>query len=285
MITTHIFGGLGNQLFQYCAGRALALRHTVRLRLLWDGREQENTTTRNFDLRHFNIQSETIMSTQPLRRLGLRSVQSLLRHGPARTVRESALGYDPRFTSLGPHLRLKGYWQSEKFFKTFEESIREDLQIRTPPSKPNQTLLDQITSQNAVSLHVRRGDYVTNPLANAHHGTCDLGYYKAAIEYIAGQMQEAPIFYLFSDDIAWVKNNLIPKYETVFVDINDEATNYEDLRLMSRCRHHIIANSSFSWWGAWLNSDPEKIIVAPKNWYADPAARNPDMLPQSWITL
>ena len=98
-------------------------------------------------------------------------------------------------------------------------------------------------------------------------------------------MQEAPIFYLFSDDIAWVKNNLIPKYETVFVDINDEATNYEDLRLMSRCRHHIIANSSFSWWGAWLNSDPEKIIVAPKNWYADPATRNPDMLPQSWITL
>ena len=139
MITTHIFGGLGNQLFQYCAGRALALRHTVRLRLLWDGWEQENTTARNFDLGHFNIQSETIMSTQPLRRLGLRSVQSLLRHGPARTVRESALGYDPRFTSLGPHLRLKGYWQSEKFFKTFEESIREDLAnphaaIKTQPN-------------------------------------------------------------------------------------------------------------------------------------------------------
>ena len=187
------------------------------------------------------------MSTKPLRRLGLRSVQSFLQHGPARVFRESALGYDPRFASLGPHVRLKGYWQSEKFFKAFEDTIREDLQILTPPSAQNQALLEQITSQNAVSLHVRRGDYVTNPMANARHGTCDLGYYKAAIDYIAGHMQEAPVFYIFSDDIAWVKHNLIPQYETVFVDINDDATNYEDLRLMSSCRHHIIANSSFSW--------------------------------------
>ena len=95
-------------------------------------------------------------------------------------------------------------------------------------------------------------------MANARHGTCDLGYYKAAIDYIAGHMQEAPVFYIFSADIAWVKHNLIPQYETVFVDISDDATNYEDLRLMSSCRHHIIANSSFSWWGAWLNSHPEK---------------------------
>ena len=100
MITTHIFGGLGNQLFQYCCGRALSLRHNVKLRLLWDGREQENTTTRRFDLGHFNIQSEVIMSTKPLRLLGLSSVQSFLQHGPARVFRESALGYDPRFASL-----------------------------------------------------------------------------------------------------------------------------------------------------------------------------------------
>ena len=138
MITTHIFGGLGNQLFQYCCGRALSLRHNVKLRLLWDGREQENTTTRRFDLGHFNIQSEVIMSTKPLRRLGLRSVQSFLQHGPARVFRESALGYDPRFASLGPHVRFKGYWQSEKFFKAFEDTIREDLQILTPPSAQNQ---------------------------------------------------------------------------------------------------------------------------------------------------
>ena len=115
MITTHIFGGLGNQLFQYCCGRALSLRHNVKLRLLWDGREQENITTRRFDLGHFDIRSEVIMSTRPLRRLGLRSVQSFLQHGPARVFRESALGYDTRFASLGPHVRLKGYWQSEKF--------------------------------------------------------------------------------------------------------------------------------------------------------------------------
>ena len=158
MITTHIFGGLGNQLFQYCCGRALSLRHNVKLRLLWDGREQENITTRRFDLGHFDIRSEVIMSTRPLRRLGLRSVQSFLQHGPARVFRETALGYDPRFASLGPHVRLKGYWQSEKFFKAFEDTIREDLQILTPPSAQNQALLEQITSHTAVSLHVRRGD-------------------------------------------------------------------------------------------------------------------------------
>jgi len=97
-----------------------------------------------------------------------------LQYGPARVFRESALGYDPRFASLGPHARLKGYWQSEKFFKAFEDTIREDLNILTPPLAQNQSLLDQIASHNAVSLHVRRGDYVTNPLANAHHGICDL---------------------------------------------------------------------------------------------------------------
>ena len=197
MITTHIVGGLGNQLFQYCCGRALSLRHNVKLRLLWDGREKENTTTRAFDLGHLNIQSEIIMSPKPLRRLGLRSIQSFLQYGPARVFRESALGYDPRFASLGPHARLKGYWQSEKFFKAFEDTIREDLNILTPPLAQNQSLLDQIASHNAVSLHVRRGDYVTNPLANAHHGICDLGYYKTAIEYIAGKTQKAPIFYIF----------------------------------------------------------------------------------------
>lgn len=166
------------------------------------------------------------MSPKPLRLLGLRSVQSFLQYGPARVFREFALGCDPRFASLGPHARLKGYWQSEKFFKAFEDMSREDLNILTLPWAQNQSLLDPIASHNAVSLHVRRRDYVTNPLANAHQGICDLGYYKTAIEYIAGRTQEAPILYIFSDDIAWAKQNLKPQYETIFVDINDEATNY-----------------------------------------------------------
>tara|TARA_B110000211_G_C14033851_1_gene533477 strand:+ start:93 stop:935 length:843 start_codon:yes stop_codon:yes gene_type:complete len=277
-----VFGGLGNQLFQYCAGRALSLQHGVEFRLLWGETSGESTTKRALDLHHFNIRAEIIKSTKFYKRLSLPLISTFLKHGAPVVLRESTLGYDYRFASLGRHTRLKGYWQSEQYFKKFECSIRKDLRIITPPSSQNQALLDRISSEAAVSLHVRRGDYVTNPLANSHHGTCDLTYYERAIRYISSHMQKEPVFYIFSDDPTWVKKNLNTGHKTIFVDFNHEATNYEDLRLMAQCKHNIIANSSFSWWGAWLNKNPSKIVVAPQKWYSDQTANNPDILPPAW---
>ena len=281
MITSHLFGGLGNQLFQYCAGRALSLTHGVELRLLWG----EDTEKRTLDLHHFNIEAEIIRSSKVFKRLSFRLLPSLLKHGLPKVLREDALGYYDRFQSLGGNTRIKGYWQSELYFEHFEDVIRNDLHIITLPSRQNQAFLDRISSENAVSLHIRRGDYITNLMANSIHGTCDLTYYEKAIENISSSMSEDPVFYVFSDDPSWAKQNLKTRHKTVFVDFNDAAANYEDLRLMSQCNHNIIANSTFSWWGAWLNKNPSKIVIAPHKWFSDPTIKNPNILPQAWRTL
>lgn len=124
-----------------------------------------------------------------------------------------------------------------------------------------------MTRGNSVSLHVRRGDYVRNSRTNATHGVCSIEYYQSAIEYILERVKH-PILYVFSDDIEWVKQNLRTHLPTEYIDHNQGAASHFDMRLMSLCRHHVIANSSFSWWGAWLNPDPNKIVIAPRKWFA-----------------
>ena len=136
----------------------------------------------------------------------------------------------------------------------------------------------------AVSLHIRRGDYVSNEKYNAAHGTCDLAYYARAADFIADRIG-TPTIYAFSDDPTWVAENLKLPYDVRYVDHNSAATNYEDLRLMAACQHHIIANSSFSWWGAWLNPSQDKLVAAPSQWFADPNKVNPDILPLAWYTV
>ena len=145
-------------------------------------------------------------------------------------------------------------------------------------------LVRRIDAVNAVSLHVRRGDYVDNPSTNRWHGICSLDYYQRALDYI-GFHAEAPHLFVFSDDQKWTRANLRFAAATTFVEINPPDRGYRDMSLMARCRHHIIANSSFSWWGAWLNPSHEKIVVAPKQWFS--AARNDtrDLIPPGWVRL
>ena len=286
MITSELaWGGLGNQLFQYAAGRSLALRHDVNLRLLFNPSDsQRKITPQKLEISHFNIQAKVISKIQLIEHLVPDSFSSLIKGEFPKTFRESVLHYDKNFLKLGPNTRLKGYWQSERYFMSCRKVLREDFRIITPPSKQNISLMTEISSLPAVSVHIRRGDYVTNPEANAYHGTCGLKYYKDAMEYVETHMSTAPIFFVFSDDPIWVKQNFKPNFKTFYVDCNDASTSYEDLRLMAACKHNIIANSSFSWWGAWLNKSPGKIVVAPKKWYADTSINNPDMVPDDWWT-
>ncbi len=142
----------------------------------------------------------------------------------------------------------------------------------------------QIESTNAVSLHIRRGDYVKVKETNDFHGVCSIAYYETAIELITNKIND-PVFYIFSDDMDWVKKNFNIRQNHVFVDANDAATNYEDMRLMSLCKHNIIANSSFSWWGAWLNPSSSKTVIAPKKWMKDPSIETIDLIPGNWIRL
>lgn len=184
---------------------------------------------------------------------------------------------------------LDGYWNSEKYFKHIREKLNTLFDITKPQSPKNREINKLILSTDSICLHVRRGDYISNPNANNILGVLlgeeGLTYYKNGINYITSKVSN-PTFFIFSDDIKWAKDNLtIPKkYQSIFVDINDSNEEWEDMRLMKQCKHFIIANSTFSWWSAWLGSAPDKIVVCPKQWFTS-SQLNPDINCDSWIKL
>lgn len=284
-IIAQIYGGLGNQMFQYACGRALALRSGGNLALdfrgFFAGPGQEP------GLHHFNIIAREAAASElpPSRKQAVRYFLWRTLNLSPRLVRQKQLAFDFQVPGLSGSLCLRGYWQSERYFEDFSDQIRRELSVKTAPDKRNRDLLAEIAAGPAVSLHIRRGDYVSNPKTNTVHGTCSLDYYRRAVDRVAHQMDERPVFYIFSDEPAWAVANLDLPFETRVMDHNDSRRNYEDLRLMAACRHHVIANSSFSWWGAWLNPSEGKIVIAPSRWFADPAMNNPDIVPARWTTL
>ena len=147
----------------------------------------------------------------------------------------------------------------------------------------NKEVLEKIKSTEAVAVHFRRGDYTKKRVADKY-GSCSVEYYKNAVEYIAEKYPNPEIFF-FSDDIEWVKENLKFPYNCSYVANNTGDKSFEDLRLMSCCKHNVIANSSFSWWGAWLNNNKDKIVVAPKKWLQDSSFAQDDIVPKAWIRL
>ena len=178
---------------------------------------------------------------------------------------------------------LMGYWQSERYFQDISDIIRADFSFKLPLNEKNAEIAENISQVNAVSLHIRRGDYIQNPVTHAVYESCGFDYYSSAIQFIANTIEQ-PYFFIFSDDIAWVKENFVIPFACQYITNNQNMESYNDMRLMSLCQHHIIANSSFSWWGAWLNSKPNKIMIAPKKWFADDKNTS-DLLPESWIKL
>jgi hypothetical protein len=292
MIITQIIGGLGNQMFQYAAGRLLSLRNDTVLALDISGFENYGLH-QGFELQRVFSPPLEIASKADIRRvLGwqypaiIRRIVSRRPFAPFcrnRFVVEPYFHYWPGINSLTKDCYLSGYWQSEKYFADVAPQIRSDFTFQLPMKNQNAELSKQVNHVNSVSLHVRRGDYSSNPKTTAIHGLCSLDYYRAAIRHVSDRV-EKPYFFIFSDDIGWVKDNLKMNFPCQYVDHNQGADSYNDMRLMSMCRHHIIANSSFSWWGAWLNSRAEKIVVAPKRWFANEKNID-DLLPQGWVTL
>ena len=178
-----------------------------------------------------------------------------------------------------------GYWQSEKYFKENKDAIRKEFSLKSPLSPKAQEASAKIArAKCSVSLHVRRGDYVSDAKTNQHHGTCGPGYYAQALEYIASKAGKDIAAFMFSDDIEWVKKNMLLPYSAIYVS-SPEIPDYEELILMSQCRHHIIANSSFSWWGAWLDPRADKIIVAPKQWVQVGNSKMKDVVPEGWVRI
>lgn len=295
MVIARVMGGLGNQMFQYSFGRALALRNDVPLKLDLTSAAAD-VRTRRYGLNRFKI-VEQIASPAEIERLtgihrgggfGARARRRIRRYlrrvlppskMPVLTERESR--FDPAVLQLPGHVYLDGYWQSEKYFAEIEALVRKELVLRDPPASANEALLTEIGASESVSIHVRRGDYLSDANIFRVHGVCPPEYYHAAIRRLSEVLGE-PRIYVFSDDIPWAKENLRFEHPTAYIDHNGEAGDHEDFRLMAACRHHVIANSSFSWWAAWLCPNPEKIVIAPERWFADPARDSSDIIPDSW---
>jgi hypothetical protein len=291
MILVRFQGGLGNQLFQYAAARRLAVYHHTRLKLdvSWFRTIPPGMTPRTYDLGHFNIQQSfatpgDIAAFRPqtahkIRQFFLRAVSTLdLRRWVV--FKETQLGvYNPNILKTPKSVYLVGYWQSERYFKDIEPLLRREFTFKTAQDAKNTQTASLIQSVQAVSVHIRRGDYVADPRTHEYHGLVPLEYYHVAADKIAHAVTD-PRFFVFSDEPEWAQEHLKLNYPITFMMHNGQGKHYEDLRLMSLCKHHIIANSSFSWWGAWLSINPDKLVFAPTRWFNQLDTQ--DLIPETW---
>jgi glycosyl transferase family 11 len=303
VITVSLIGGLGNQMFQYAAGKALAERHRVPLALDISGfrdyplraflldrlrvpeatsivpAEPRKPNQKNFARARWKARIDRVFGKAGLPKLG----QS------PNEYREPHFHYDPVFECLGPQTAIFGYFQSERYFSSIADSLRDWFSPRQPLSEGATAALAQIQlSRLPVSVHVRRGDYL-NPSTMEVHGILGSPYYRAAIDRIESALGSKVDYFVFSDDAAAAEQVLDFLPTSRFNHVRGDPKHpWEDMTLMSRCRHHVIANSSFSWWGAWLNSSPEKVVIAPRAWFTQTGLRlrdTCDLYPPDWVQL
>lgn len=264
MIVVKLKGRLGNQIFQYAIGRHLALMNNTSLKFDISG--YKGVRASHLKLNAFGID---------IKKANL--FDKLL----SKKYEEQSLDFDNNVLDSTGNIYLDGYWQSEQYFISIADVIRSDIELRDTLSSANLEMLRQISETDSVSIHIRRGDYVTHDCVTKTLGACSLDYYIAAVDYVVDRISN-PNFFVFSDDTEWVSDNFKIDYPMTIVDINGAETAYIDLYLMSRCKNQIISNSSFSWWGAWLNNNPGKIVVAPYPWYNDKNMNSEDIIPDSW---
>ena len=277
MIGVYLMGGLGNQMFQYAAGMVLAEKYNTSLLLDLDWFNQEfdrHTTPRHYELNSFDLSSKSRIMPGGIVGRAVRRIATFSEYN------EQFFEYNHNFNRLKNGTLLKGYFQSEKYFCDIRDELLSDFSWAKEAKGKNKELLENISRDaSSVSVHVRRGDYVSNESAAKFHGLTGVDYYNAAFKRIKEQIKK-PNLYVFSDEPDWCRKNLKFDAPTVYVSHNSDGS--EDMRLMKACRHNIIANSSFSWWGAWLNENPDKIVIAPKQWFSHSESNTKDVVPESW---
>lgn len=287
MIVVESKGGLGNQMFQYAAGRRLALKNKCKLVVdnSWFGRHNRGETKRRFDLQHYptdmRLAKRTeLISWRPMRSRWsryLRPVHTL------KVLRDAGYNVNSEVLDASDNSYLKGFWQSEKYFYDIRPILLKELNPIIPPGPKDISIIERMENCQSVSLHVRRGDYVTMKEASKYHGTCSIEYYKRAAQYMCERI-DSPVLFVFSDDPEWTREHLHFSNETHYICHNAPDLAYQDLRMMTHCKNHILANSSFSWWGAWLSHHTNGLVIAPKIWYAS-GRPTPDLIPDRWIRL
>jgi hypothetical protein len=280
-------------MFQYAAARRLAAAHNtdVRIDVSWYG-QSRGGTKRRYELdclqpsgeiaTHWEVIGTDGVRNTPYHEAPLAMYRKL--RPRYRFVAERHFHFDPDVLELPDDVCLFGYWQSEKYFADIAPIIRREFKFGAPPSCENERLLSWLTSVDSVAVHIRRGDYATDPSLESIHGLCSPEYYKAAMSWISARIPD-PQFFVFGDDLDWATDHLPAASNTTFVDNNRGAASFEDLRLMSAAHHNIIANSTFSWWAAWLNETEGQIVCAPHQWMLDPSFDCRDVLPDDWVAL
>jgi len=284
MIAINLRGGLGNQMFQYAAGLSLAKKNNCELLMdtSWFENIDPKDTMRKYELDCFLLDQNIVDKADielagEMNRLGL-VLNRIKKSNYFTEYVETSTRFDKKFYSLKGNVYLVGYFQSEKYFKEIRPELLHTFSFKDKPNLKNKQIIENANSQNSISIHVRRGDYVSNKNSNKFHGVQGLDYYKKAIKLIESKIKE-PHYFVFSDDIEWCKKNLLLVKNATFVS---NSRGSDDLRIMIECKHNIIANSSFSWWGAWLGSNGDKMVVAPMNWFKSKEADSSDIIPSRW---
>jgi hypothetical protein len=290
MIVVQLTGGLGNQMFQYAAGRALAARHGTQLVLDSSWIEGEggavSTEIRRYELGCFELEAPLIRVDQVARlhRSVLPSRRPLLRE-----LEEPPFGHPcPEMVKATDNTYLRGYWQNVSYFEDAKSLLRQDFTFRSDIAAQRAELAQEIGESPvpAVSLHVRRSDYVTDPGVRDRMGTLEPEYYSRALDALGSGIGSVRLF-VFTDDPEWCRTNLrLKEQDVVLGATRAEADTWASImHLMTLCDHHVLANSSFSWWGAWLNPSSAKIVVAPRPWLQDSRWDENGRIPAEWVRL
>ncbi len=291
MIFAEITAGLGNQMFQYAAARAISVRLSAPIKL--DTSWFDHCKDRVFELDLLRVQA---LRTTPfeqkclelLKRRKAAKAMEILRRcrvpGAVARLVDRERGIDPALFSVRGNVFLQGYWQSERYFQAIAPILREEFTFKAAPNAANQAMLQQIDSCESIVLHVRRGDYVSKAHTHAIHGVCSPDYYARGIALLRERVKD-PHCFIFSDDPEWVADHLKLAVPSTLVTHNIGKQDHEDLRLMSRGKHFVIANSSFSWWGAWLSAHPGKQVIAPSRWYLNSPISTHDLIPETWTRI
>lgn len=289
MIIVKLMGGLGNQMFQYALARKLELKGE---KALLDVTAYKNSRVHN------NYELENIFDLHPLyanesdiKKVRLNIKELSINERIIRKIKlkvglpyshyteKRFYSFDPNVLKLTGNYYLEGFWQSYKYFIDIDEVIRNKFQFKKPLDENNKKILKFIQTTNSISIHIRRGDMLTNSL---HSNICNLEYYEKSINTISEKIDK-PVFFIFSDDVRWCKKHL--KLDNIFyIEGNNGKDGYKDMQLMSMCKHNIIANSSFSWWAAWLNQNIDKIVIAPSR-MINMKLDFKDAFPSTWLIL
>jgi len=278
MIEIKLKGGMGNQMFQYATGRSLGLKYKIPVTLNTEYfiNTPLGDTKREYQLDLFNIDKhiKIIDAENPI----IKIIQKILQKFIGDRV---SIFMTKLLLSVKLPVYLNGFFQNEKYFNNIRHILVKEFTLVNKISAEAERIKHQLESSQSVAINVRRGDYL-RPDNIKLYGTCDIKYYNNAVTYIRNKMPN-PLFCIFSDDQEWVKNEF--KMSNAIFAGNDTLKDYEQMYLMTICKHNIIANSTFSWWGAWLNQNPDKIVIAPRQWMVDKTADELDILPKDWMQI